>query len=232
MISGGLVRRLTFNRCVLPDAVVACVCRALLQGGSTGVPLIAVCFEECGLSEQAEQQLLVTLEQCDSRCLVTIDGGLARPHVEDGPCKPADARVLEMPVKRKQKKASAVAPAVKSDAQLAVEVSQRPPPKSPEEAMPLQEMLAMALLRLQEERGRLQAEQGRGSADSDGLSPRPVEVASSSRGPALSSSLFEEELNFSFSDDLPMGLRDCEDVPQIGSQARCSRFGFALDDTP
>jgi len=83
-------RRLVFSRCVLPDVTVAKICCALLDGhGVAGVAaggacragtiLDAVSFEECELSELAEQRLGLVLENCDGHCIVTMDGGTTRP---------------------------------------------------------------------------------------------------------------------------------------------------------
>jgi len=72
---GGHVRQVAFRHCALPDTAVARLCRALTGGGAQ---LQAVRFEECELSDLAEQQLLLALEQCDGRCVVTVDGGTTR----------------------------------------------------------------------------------------------------------------------------------------------------------
>ena len=82
---GGRARRMAFRSCAVPDAAVARVCHAWRSRGvqvaaeGASVLLEAVCFEDCGLSELAEQQLLVALEQCDGRCVVTVNGGTTRP---------------------------------------------------------------------------------------------------------------------------------------------------------
>lgn len=74
-----IARRLIFKRCALPDAAVALICRALLDADErAAAPPLAVHFEECELSELAEQHLLAALEQCDGRCVVSMDGGTTR----------------------------------------------------------------------------------------------------------------------------------------------------------
>jgi len=95
--SGCKTQRLIFSRCVLLDVTVATICCALLEGhgvprleghGGAGVPtrgatgagmiLDAVSFEECELSELAEQRLGLVLENCDGHCVVAMEGGTTR----------------------------------------------------------------------------------------------------------------------------------------------------------
>merc|ERR1712061_151385 len=95
----------------------------------------------------AEQHLLATLEQCDGRCLVTIDGGLARPIVEN---------VL---------RATATTNHEEVECLKQFNASQN------EKAMPIQEMLATALLRLQEESKRLESEQNHQTATASATVP-------------------------------------------------------------
>lgn len=84
-------RRLVFSRCVLLDVTVAKICQALLEGHGVasiaaggacraGTSLDAVSFEECELSELAEQRLGLVLDNCDGHCVVTMEGGTTRPN--------------------------------------------------------------------------------------------------------------------------------------------------------
>lgn len=77
-------RQLVFQRCALPDDAVARICNTLLEvnaRSATALPPLAVHFEDCELSELAEQRLLTVLEQCDGRCAVSVDGGTTRTSV-------------------------------------------------------------------------------------------------------------------------------------------------------
>lgn len=76
---GRQVRRLVFRNCAFPDAAAVRICRALASGGTgSEVLMSAICFEDCELSDLAEQGLLSALEECDGRCVVTLDGGTTR----------------------------------------------------------------------------------------------------------------------------------------------------------
>lgn len=84
LLEGRHPQRVVFRHCVLPDGAVARLCQALLvettptNDMSGEGNLAAVCFEDCELSDLAEQNLLKVLEQCDGRCVVTMDGGTTR----------------------------------------------------------------------------------------------------------------------------------------------------------
>jgi len=77
---GGRIQRIVLRRCILPDEAVARVCEALSACALAGAKahLAAVHFEECELSDLAEQRLLAALEQDDGSCVVTIEGGTTR----------------------------------------------------------------------------------------------------------------------------------------------------------
>lgn len=202
IMSGGIAHRLTFQQCAMPDVAITRVCSALMQG----VPLFAVHFEECGLSEHSEQHLLATLEQCDGSCQVTINGGMAQQCPNDETAKamdsqeaeiaknalgtsiPADTSIAAASAAEAESSeddatsAKAVGPAFESHASVSAAM----------ESMSMQEMLAMALLRLQEE------------AQYPNQCLVPPAVAQCSSGSGSTSA---------------------------GRSAGRSRFGFALDDS-
>jgi len=81
MENGGRVRRLSFSHCALPDAVVARICLALSLGACSAKAsgaLQAVHFDDCELSELAEEHLLLALEESDGRFMATMNGGTTR----------------------------------------------------------------------------------------------------------------------------------------------------------
>merc|ERR1711957_796679 len=90
VVLGGWSQQLLFRYCTIPNAAVATICNGVLSDSNAGAlsgqaRLRAVRFEECELSQQAEQHLLATLEQCDGCCVMTIDGGTTRDDVDDSP---------------------------------------------------------------------------------------------------------------------------------------------------
>lgn len=77
---GGHTERLVLARCALPDEAVAALC-GTLAGCATAGPqavLLDVDFEECELSDLAEQRLLAVLERHDGPCRLALEGGTTR----------------------------------------------------------------------------------------------------------------------------------------------------------
>lgn len=94
--NGRQVHRVIFRCCVLPDAAVLRICQALLSSGDevnecASRTVMTICFQDCELSDLAEQSLLAALEECDGRCVVTVDGGTTRTS------EPADDTKLLFP---------------------------------------------------------------------------------------------------------------------------------------
>jgi hypothetical protein len=224
IMSGGLAHQLTFQQCKMPDIAVARICSALLQSGGLGVPLLAVRFEECGLSEHAEQHLLATLEQCDGRCRVTIDGGMARQNLDDVAVQDEQYALPE--------KSGSKCTADLGSSSLGQECTQtipNSPPSSKEfQSMPLQEMLAMALVRLQEEKVRLNIQQVLEQDSNLSAAPGECEEVGKTQcgggGDAQIAPAFTSERLCTASGS------DSNSIANM-SQPRRSRFGFALDDS-
>lgn len=129
IVPSGASQRLGFQRCVLPDAAVLRLCQALTSGSVA--PQI-IHFEECELSDRAEQHLLATLEQTEVRCTVTIDGGMSR--MEQHLLNTSESCTGRCSVQEEQTKPS--------------KIDQTTPPAA---ALPLQDMLVVGLMRLREE---------------------------------------------------------------------------------
>lgn len=153
--SRGLASRLVFRKCALPDSAVSHICQQSVPSG--GVRLEKVSFDECELSDHAEQLLLMMLEQSDGRCVVTINGGMT---ALSDPCDdahlPSEDEKLVSPVRDLQPEQADHG---------AGSSSQRP------EEMALSEMLVLGLLRLQEERAVAEAMREATTHASEGWEP-------------------------------------------------------------
>jgi hypothetical protein len=67
------VARLELYSCHVSDGSVSLLCRSL--SSDQCMRLRALSFQDCELSDWAEQQLLQSLESGDGQCVVTIEGG-------------------------------------------------------------------------------------------------------------------------------------------------------------